>query len=54
MVLCSVWGLDTWTRLSRDGVTVESDIVETGCCDTSQAQHRWQSLNEDWAYIVDS
>ena len=24
-----------------------SDIVEAGCCDTSQ--YRWQSLNEDWA-----
>jgi len=29
-----------------------SGIVEAGCCDTSQ--HRWQSLNEDWAFIVDS
>jgi len=28
-----------------------SGIVEAGCCDTSQ--HRWQSLNEDWAFIVD-
>ena len=27
-------------------------IVEAGCCDTPQ--HRWQSLNEDWAFIVDS
>jgi len=29
-----------------------SGIVEAVCCDTSQ--HRWQSLNEDWAFIVDS
>jgi len=29
-----------------------SDIVEVGCCNTSQ--HHWQSLNEDWAFIVDS
>jgi len=28
------------------------DIVEAGYCDTSQ--HRWQSLNEDWVFIVDS
>ena len=28
-----------------------SDIVEAECCDTSQ--HRWQSLNADWAFIVD-
>jgi len=29
-----------------------SGLVEAGCCDTSQ--HRWQSLNEDWAFMVDS
>jgi len=35
-----------------DSAETGSDIVEAGCCDTSQ--HRWQSLNEDWAFIVDS
>jgi len=29
-----------------------SDTVETGYCDTSQ--HHWESLNEDWVFIVDS
>jgi len=47
-VLCSASGLDTRAWLSKTG----SGIVEAGCCDTSQ--HRWQSLNEDWAFIVDS
>ena len=35
-----------------DLAETSSDIVEAGCCDTSQ--HRLQSLNEDWAFIVDS
>jgi len=26
--------------------------AETGYCDTSQ--HHWQSLNQDWSFIVDS
>ena len=35
-----------------DSAETGSGIVEVGCCDTSQ--HCWQSLNEDWAFIVDS
>jgi len=29
-----------------------SGIIESWCCGTSQ--HCWQSLNEDWMFIVDS
>jgi len=37
--------------LGLDWTDTGSGIVEAGCYDTSQ--HRWQSLNEDWAYTVD-
>ena len=40
-----------WTH-QLDLAETGLDIAEAGCCDTSQ--HRWQSLNEDWAFIVDS
>jgi len=41
-----------WARTHElDLPETGSDIVEAGYCDTSQ--HCWQSLNEDWAFIVD-
>ena len=42
-----------WTHeLQVDLTETGPGIVEGGCCDTSQ--HHWQSLNEDWAFIIDS
>jgi len=39
-------------RHELDSAETGSELVEAGCCDTSQ--HRWQSLNEDWAFTADS
>ena len=39
-------------ELQVDLAETVSDTVDTGCCDTSQ--HHWESLNEDWVFIVDS
>jgi len=47
-VLSDTVGFQAWARThEHDLAETGSDIVEAGCCDTSQ--YRWQSLNEDWA-----
>ena len=53
-VLCSASGSDTraWFSRNRFRHSWGRVLRQAGCCDTSQ--HRWQSLNEDWVFIVDS
>ena len=42
-----------WTHeFEIDLAETGSGMVGAGCNDTSQ--HHWQSLNEDWVFIVDS